>query len=465
MRSHFVRKPSFEFRQRSAAPRAGRLGTWTLLAGLGLIVALAVIALAPPATVQGQGTPTAPDAPQNLVVNPQAGALHVSWEAPADNGGADISGHSVRYRQAGATTWTDLSVDDGQDGTTTTISASALSVTIPGLTAGQAYEVEVAAINSAGTGVYTDTATGTPLSAPPGKPTSLSVTAGGVGAVTVSWVAPADTGSSAISGYSVQYRQTGATDWTDLSVDDGQGGTTTTIGASPVTISGLTAGQAYEVQVAAINSEATGAYADPATGTPTTAPPPPSPAGPALASAVAEGASLTLTFSAPLDANSVPASTAFTVEVDPDGDATTESAAAVSLAQSNAVAISGSTVTLTLAAALTGGETVTVAYAKPAANPLRDSSPANSEVDSFAAVTAHNVSGVPPRALSAITTAGGTKITISFSQALDTTSTPAGSAFTVTAAGSTLALDASEPVVVSGSTVTLQLGESAGQPL
>ena len=436
------------------------------LAALGLIAALALLVLSPSATVQSQ-SPTAPSAPKNLVVTPQNGALHVSWEAPDSEGGATLTGYSVQYRQSGETTWIDLSVDDGSGNTTTTIPAS--PVTITGLTPNQAYEVQVAAKNSAGTGAYAS-GTGTALSAPPGKPTDLTVTPGAVAALDVSWVAPSDTGSSAITGYSVQYRLVGTPTWVDLEVDDGTGTdtTTTTIPASPVTLSNLVVNQPYQVRVAAKNSEATSAYADAVTATPSATPPPPTQLpGPVPVSAVADGASLTLTFSGTLDTTSTPAASAFTVTV---GGNTVSLAAG-----SNAVRISNDggagIVTLTLASALTGGEAVTVAYSKPATNPLQDDTSTNNEVASFAAITAHNVTGAP-RVLSALVTAGGTKITISFSETLDATSVPAASAFTLIwnreevtrsdgsslITGLNVSLDATTPVEISGSTVTLNFG-------
>ena len=87
--------------------------------------------------------------------------------------------------------------------------------------------------------------------------------------------------------------------------------------------------------------------------------------GPALQSAELNGAILTLEFSNSLDATSRPAATSFTVKVD---------GTAVSLASSNPVSISGSTVTLRLRSAVPAGDTVTVSYTEPGANPIQDTS-------------------------------------------------------------------------------------------
>ena len=85
--------------------------------------------------------------------------------------------------------------------------------------------------------------------------------------------------------------------------------------------------------------------------------------GPVLQSAAINAAELTLEFSNTLDATSRPARSAFEVKV---------RGAAVSLSSSNPVSISGSTVTLRLGSAVTAGDTVTVSYTAPGANPIKD---------------------------------------------------------------------------------------------
>ena len=71
--------------------------------------------------------------------------------------------------------------------------------------------------------------------------------------IDVSWTAPTMTGKPALSDYDVQYRQAGDTDWTDASFT----GTTTS-----TTLTGLTSGKKYEVQVRAVNAEGNGAWSD-----------------------------------------------------------------------------------------------------------------------------------------------------------------------------------------------------------
>ena len=82
---------------------------------------------------------------------------------------------------------------------------------------------------------------------------------------------------------------------------------------------------------------------------------------PALLTATVDGTSLVLTYDEDLDEDAAPAANAYSVTVG------SNSAAAPS-----AVAVAGSAVTLTLATAATAGDTVTLGYTRPAADPLQD---------------------------------------------------------------------------------------------
>ncbi len=87
-------------------------------------------------------TPSAPAAPTGTAGN---GSVSLAWSAPADDGGASITGYTVQKSTDG-TTYTD------QAGCTSL--GIDFSCTATGLTSGTAYTFKVAAINAAGTGTF-----------------------------------------------------------------------------------------------------------------------------------------------------------------------------------------------------------------------------------------------------------------------------------------------------------------------
>ena len=119
---------------------------------------------------------------------------------------------------------------------------------------------------------------------------------------------------------------------------------------------------------------------------------------------------------------------------------------------------SGSTVELTLANAVKNDQAVTVAYADPSngndSNAVQDSQGNDAASLSSTAVTNNStVAGTPPAFQSAATNTDGSKVILTYNEALSAT-TAAASAFTVTTAGSANAVTA---VAINGSTVELTL--------
>ena len=221
-----------------------------------------------PWSASASGTPvasaSAPSAPSPPALTAADGQLGVSWTAPSDNG-AVIDDYDVRYRTGGGS-WTEL--PDG-------VKSTATSVTITGLTNGTMYEVQVRAGNSVGDGAWSASATGTPVASAsaPSAPPAPALTAGD-GRLGVSWTAPSDNGA-AIDDYDVRYRPAGGS-WMEL--PDGVKST-----ATSATITGLTNGTTYEVQVRAGNSVGDGPWSASATGTPVaSASAPSAPPAPAL---------------------------------------------------------------------------------------------------------------------------------------------------------------------------------------
>jgi len=116
------------------------------------------------------------------------------------------------------------------------------------------YRVVVSAV-----GAQSVTSNAASLAPPPtaNAPTSLAATAGNA-QLALSWTAPTYAGTSAITGYRVEYTPSGGAAQT---VDTGSTSTS-------YTLTGLTNGTSYSVQVAAINAAGTGVYSQAATGTP-----------------------------------------------------------------------------------------------------------------------------------------------------------------------------------------------------
>ena len=106
--------------------------------------------------------PSAPDLP---TLTPGNDELEVEWTAPSDNGD-DITGYEVEYREGNSGDWSEHE-----------FLGTGTSPTIEGLTNGRSYQVRVRAINSVGSGQWSDSVTGTPE------------------AVVIEWVSPATGGS------------------------------------------------------------------------------------------------------------------------------------------------------------------------------------------------------------------------------------------------------------------------------
>ena len=176
-------------------------------------------------------------------------------------------------------------------------------------------------------------------------------------------------------------------------------------------------------------------------------------AAPTVTSATADGTTLLVTLSEAMDTGSKPASSVFTVGV--------SSGTAPSV--SSSYILSRDRVMLTLSSAVTAARSPTLAYAPGTdANPLKDRAG-----NALAGVTqAVSVADLLPRPISA--GVDGTALTVTFSAALDTTSTPAAGAFTVGASSgdaptvSTVGLSGTTPRLL---TLTLSSAVAAEQRL
>ncbi|MDR1342514.1 MAG: fibronectin type III domain-containing protein, partial [Prevotellaceae bacterium] len=130
-------------------------------------------------------TPRAgPDAPQRFAATPDSAKVTLSWSAPASNGGSAITGYKVQKNNDG---WITASSSTGH--------------TFTGLTNGTAYTFKVRAVNAVGDGVAA-ILTETPRTVPT-APQRFAATPDSA-KVTLSWLAPASNGGSAVTGYKVK---------------------------------------------------------------------------------------------------------------------------------------------------------------------------------------------------------------------------------------------------------------------
>jgi len=88
-----------------------------------------------------------PSAPLHVVTTQQAptdNSIYVSWTAPVSDGGAAITNHVVQYRSQSANSWSTFSHE----------ASPATSIRVTELSLGSIYMFRVAAVNSAGTGLW-----------------------------------------------------------------------------------------------------------------------------------------------------------------------------------------------------------------------------------------------------------------------------------------------------------------------
>jgi hypothetical protein len=227
--------------------------------------------------VTPQATPRAPGAPTGVTASAGDAVATVSWVPPADTGTDDITGYTVTSQPGNITV---------------SAAASATSVNVTGLTNGTSYTFVVTAKNSVGSSAPSAASNAvTPSATPraPAAPTGVSATAGDASA-TVSWTPPTDTGTAAISGYTVTSQP---------------GNITMSVAATvrTVNVTGLTNGTSYKFVVTAKNSVGTSVASaasnavTPTSGTPT----PRAPAAPTGVAATAGNATAAVTWVAPTD--------------------------------------------------------------------------------------------------------------------------------------------------------------------
>ena len=283
----------------------------------------------------------APDPPSRVEAEADDRQVTVSWTTPGD-GGLPIMHYEYREREGGGAygSWRKIP----NSGATTT------SHPFSTPNNGTPYAFRIRAVNAVGPGARSDEASATPAGAPD-APARLTASPSD-GQVRVSWTTPGD-GGSAITHYEYQEREGGGEfgSWAEILNSDAN--TTSHPFSTPNN------GTPYAFRIRAVNKVRPGAESAEASATPRAA----DDTAPVLQNATVDAEALSLRYSEALNEASEPPAAAFTVTV-----------AGASRGVGD-VSVMGRTVLLTLAAAVRGGETVTVSYTPPAgpdAMPIRD---------------------------------------------------------------------------------------------
>ena len=161
---------------------------------------------------------------------------------------------------------------------------------------------------------------------------------------------------------------------------------------------------------------------------------------PSVDEASVTGATLTLTFDEPLDSHYGPVGSAFSVEV--NGGLSNSANGGREVAVRAASAPDSVTVVLSLESAVPADDAVTVSYARPASDGLRDA--AGNEVAGFDDVVVDNLTPretVAPSLLDDGVVVRGVLVVLSFDEPLDEGSVPGVGAFVVRVGGAVAAVD------------------------
>ena len=177
--------------------------------------------------------------------------IDLSWKEPSSDGGSRVTGYRIELSNNGSN-WSALEADTG---------SSRTSFTHRGLTGGSTRHYRVSAINSAGVGPPSNTASATTDASAtvPGSPAGLRASADGEKEIDLSWREPSSDGGSRVTGYRIELSNNGS-NWSALEADTGSRRTS-------YTHRGLTGGSTRHYRVSAINSTGVGQSSNTASAT------------------------------------------------------------------------------------------------------------------------------------------------------------------------------------------------------
>ena len=219
--------------------------------------------------------PGQPDAPE--IINIKETSFRVTWTAPAA-GSSAISGYGIQYKLSAEADSAYADAKPTKRGTVT--GYNLVNRRSQSVVKGTSYDVRVRARNAEGWGPWSDAATVTtaspdpPPDTAPGQPDAPEIINIKETSFRVTWTAAA-AGSSAITGYGIQYKLSAETDSAYADAKPTKRGTVTGYNVVNRRGQSVVKGTSYDVRVRARNAEGWGAWSEAATVTTASPDPPP----------------------------------------------------------------------------------------------------------------------------------------------------------------------------------------------
>lgn len=193
-----------------------------------------------------QDKPTPPKGPIE-VSDVTKDSCVLSWQAPEDDGGAEISNYVVEKRDTKTNTWVPVSAF-----------VPGTSITVPKLVEGHEYEFRVMAENVNGRSDPLSTETPVLAKDPfgtPGKPNKPTVVEHDIDHIEIEWSAPKDNGGSPISHYDVERKDIKTGRWIKVN--------TAPVKGTSFVDDRVQKDHSYEYRVTAVNKAGPGKPSDP----------------------------------------------------------------------------------------------------------------------------------------------------------------------------------------------------------
>ncbi len=182
---------------------------------------------------------SAPSAPRGPLeyIGVTNDSVTLAWKKPEDDGAADILGYPLEKCLLGSDVWTPAGY-----------ASSGTSYTVRGLQEGEQYRFRVRAENMHGVSEALESTKAITVKNPfdtPDAPGQPQVTDYGPSFAALKWTPPLSDGGRPVTGYLVEKREKGMTEWSSANVHPCAG--------TEFTVPNLTEGRQYEFRVIAIN--------------------------------------------------------------------------------------------------------------------------------------------------------------------------------------------------------------------